>query len=116
MDVQAQVFPTLVAIHNCILKRDPVKITDILPPPDDSIDLVEDHSQLVTECLCLALLLVAKKGDDEQGGTTGEDSGMGSLGPWWLSPVENCGKAEGSTTDGFEEAADQVCPRWFTAL
>ena len=30
------------------------------------------------DCLCLALLLVAMEGDDEQGSTTGEDSGGGS--------------------------------------
>ena len=49
MDVQAQVFPALMAIQNCILERDPIEIADVLPPPDDSIDLVEDHGQLVTE-------------------------------------------------------------------
>ena len=48
MDVQAWVFPTLAAIHNCILKRDPIKIADISPPSDDGID-VEYHGQLVTE-------------------------------------------------------------------
>ena len=35
------------AIHNCILERDPI---DILPPSDDGID-VEDHGQLETEYL-----------------------------------------------------------------
>ena len=50
MDVQARVFPTLAAIHNCILKRDPVEIANILPPSDDGID-VEDCGQLVTEYL-----------------------------------------------------------------
>ena len=50
MDVQARVFPTLAAIHNCILKRDPTEIADILPPSDDGID-VEDHGQLATEYL-----------------------------------------------------------------
>ena len=48
MDVQARVFPALVAIHNCILERDPIEIADILPPSDEGID-VEDHGQLVTE-------------------------------------------------------------------
>ena len=48
MDVQAWVFPTLAVIHNCILKRDPIKIADISPPYDDGID-VEYHGQLVTE-------------------------------------------------------------------
>ena len=48
MDVQARVFPALAAIHNCILKRDPIEIADILPPSDDGID-VEDCGQLVTE-------------------------------------------------------------------
>ena len=38
------------AIHNCILKRDPIEIADILPPTDDGID-VEDHGQLATEYL-----------------------------------------------------------------
>ena len=37
MDVQAQVFPALAAIHNCILERDPIEITDVLPPSDDGI-------------------------------------------------------------------------------
>ena len=50
MDVQARVFPALAAIHNCILKRDPIEIADILPPSDDGID-VEDCSQLATEYL-----------------------------------------------------------------
>ena len=50
MDVQAQVFPTLTAIHNCILERDPIEIADVLPPSDDGID-VEDHGQLETEYL-----------------------------------------------------------------
>ena len=48
MDVQAWVFFTPVAIHNCIPERDPTKIADILPPSDDNIDLVEDCSQLAT--------------------------------------------------------------------
>ena len=49
MDVQVQVFPALVAIHNCILKRDPIEIADVLPPSDDGIDV--EHGQLVTEYL-----------------------------------------------------------------
>ena len=48
MYVQARVFPALVAIHNCILKRDPIEIANILPPSDDGID-VEDRGQLATE-------------------------------------------------------------------
>ena len=48
MDVQARVFPALVAIHNCILERDPIEIADIFPPSDDGIN-VEDHGQLATE-------------------------------------------------------------------
>ena len=44
MDVQAGVFPALVAIHNCILERDPIEIADILPPSDNGID-VEDCGQ-----------------------------------------------------------------------
>ena len=48
MDVQAWVFSALAAIHNCILKRDPIEIADISPPSDDGID-AEDHGQLVTE-------------------------------------------------------------------
>ena len=48
MDVQARVFPALVAIHNCILERDPIEIADVLPPSDDGID-IEDRGQLVTE-------------------------------------------------------------------
>ena len=39
------------------------------------------------ECLCLALLLISMEGD--------------------------CSKAGGLTTDGFEEPADQLCPRLF---
>ena len=50
MDVQARVFPTLVAIHNCILERDPIEIANILPPSDDGID-VEDCGQLAIEYL-----------------------------------------------------------------
>ena len=50
MDVQARVLPALVAIHNCILKRDPIEIANILLPSDDGID-VEYHGQLVTEYL-----------------------------------------------------------------
>ena len=48
MDVQARLFPTLAAIHYCILERDPIEIADILPPSDDGFD-VEDHGQLATE-------------------------------------------------------------------
>ena len=36
------------AIHNCILERDPIEIANILPPSDDGIN-VEDCGQLVTE-------------------------------------------------------------------
>ena len=50
MDVQARVFLALAAIHNCILKMDPIEIADILPPSGDGID-VEDCGQLVTEYL-----------------------------------------------------------------
>ena len=50
MDIQARVFPALAAIHNCILKRDSIKIADILHPSDEGID-VEDHGKLVTEYL-----------------------------------------------------------------
>ena len=48
MDIQAKIFPTLAAIHNYILERDPIEIADILPPSDDGID-VEDRGQLATE-------------------------------------------------------------------
>ena len=48
MDVQARAFPALRAIHNCILERDAIEITDILPPSDDGID-VEDCGQFGTE-------------------------------------------------------------------
>ena len=50
MDVQAQVFPTLAALHNYILAKDPTKITNMLPPSDDDIaDRIEDNGQLATE-------------------------------------------------------------------
>ena len=48
MDIQAWVFPTLTAIHNSILERDPLELADMLPPSDDGIDF-EDRGQLVTE-------------------------------------------------------------------
>ena len=48
MDVQAWVFPTLAAIHNSILERDPLELANMLPPSDDGIDF-EDCGQLVTE-------------------------------------------------------------------
>ena len=52
MDIQAQVFPTLAAIHNYILEKDPVKIADMLPPSDDDIIArVEDTGWLATEYL-----------------------------------------------------------------
>ena len=50
MDVQAQVFPTLAALHNYILEKDPAELTDMLPPSDDDIaDRIEDNGQLATE-------------------------------------------------------------------
>lgn len=64
MDEQVWVFPALVAIHNCILKRDPIEIADILPPSDDRID-VEDHGQLVTEYLGQAEKDRANAGHDQ---------------------------------------------------
>ena len=36
-------------IHNFIHEWDPIKITDILPPSDDNVDMVEDFRQLATE-------------------------------------------------------------------
>ena len=48
-DVQAWLFSALVVIHNFIHEWDPIKITDILPPSDDNIDMVEDFRQLATE-------------------------------------------------------------------
>ena len=50
-DVQAWLFSALVVIHNFIHEWDPIKITDILPPSDDNIDMVEDFRQLATEYL-----------------------------------------------------------------
>lgn len=52
MDVQAQVFPALAALHNYILEKDPAELTDMLPPSDDDItDRIEDNGQLATEYL-----------------------------------------------------------------
>ena len=48
-DVQAWLFSALVVIHNFIHEWDPIKITDILPPSDDNVDMVEDFRQLATE-------------------------------------------------------------------
>ena len=49
-DIQAQVFPALTAIHNYILEKDPIEITDMLPPSDDDIiDRVKNSGQLATE-------------------------------------------------------------------
>ena len=47
--MQAQLFPTLAAVHNFILEWDPVEIADILPPSDDNINIIEDFGQLATE-------------------------------------------------------------------
>jgi hypothetical protein len=50
MDMQAQVLPALAAIHNYILEKDPIEITDMLPPSNDDIaDRIEDNGQLATE-------------------------------------------------------------------
>ena len=49
MDVQAQLFPALTAVHNFILKWDPVQIANILPPSDNNINIIEDFGQLATE-------------------------------------------------------------------
>ena len=50
MNVQAQVFPVLVALHNYILEKDPTKITDMLPPSGDDItNRIEDSGQLAME-------------------------------------------------------------------
>ena len=48
-NVQAWLFPTLAAVHNFILKWDPVEIADMLPPSDDNIDIIEDFGQLAME-------------------------------------------------------------------
>ena len=55
------------------------------------------------------------EGDNEGGGRTGEDSRGGSPWLWWFLPVEDFSKAEGPTMDGFEEAADWLCPKLFAA-
>ena len=47
--MQAWLFPMLTAVHNFILKWDPVEIADILPPSDDNINMVENFGQLATE-------------------------------------------------------------------
>ena len=50
LDIQVRVFPVLAAIHNYMLKKDPVEIADMLPPFDDYIIArVEDTGQLATE-------------------------------------------------------------------
>ena len=50
MDIQARVFPTLAAIHNYILEKDPIEIADMLPPADDNIiDRIEDSGRLAME-------------------------------------------------------------------
>ena len=50
-DVQAQLFPTLAAVHNFILEWDPVEIAYIFPPSDDNINIIEDIGWLTTEYL-----------------------------------------------------------------
>jgi hypothetical protein len=40
----------LAAIHNYTLEKDPIKITDMLPPSNDDIaNRIEDNGQLATE-------------------------------------------------------------------
>ena len=50
-DVQVWLFPALTAVHNFILKWDPVEIANILPPSDNNINMVEDFGWLATEYL-----------------------------------------------------------------
>ena len=47
----SELFPALAAVHNFILKWDPVEIADILPPSDNNINIVEDFGWLETEYL-----------------------------------------------------------------
>jgi hypothetical protein len=40
----------LAALHNYILEKDPIEITDMLPPSDNDIaDRIEDNGQLATQ-------------------------------------------------------------------
>ena len=48
-DVQAQLFPTLAAVHNFILEWDPVEIAYIFPPSDDNINIIEEFGWLAME-------------------------------------------------------------------
>ena len=50
MKTNYRTYTALVAIHNYILEKDPIEITDMLPPSNDDIaDRIEDNGELATE-------------------------------------------------------------------